>query len=190
MRTFIKTLVIAITLLISVSSSNAQKKKAPVIEIPEFAIDETTKLVVYNEVVQQKGTKGELYDKALAWAMKFYKSPSNVLRERDKENAKLVARSRFYTFYTDPKKGTKTRMGTIEYTLTFAFKEGRYRYEITKINYKAQSYQGVEQWIDGNKKEYNYATASYLVQVDEELKKVVADFKASIAKVEKAAESW
>jgi len=190
MKKCFKAALIAIAMLVSVSVSFAQKKKEPVIEIPEFAIDEKTEMVVYNEVVQQKGTKGALYDKALAWAMKYYKNPSNVLREKDKENGSLVAKSRFYTYYTDPKKGTKTRMGTIEYTLTFSFKEGRYRYEITKINFKAQSYQGVEQWIERNQKEYNYATASYLVQVDEELKKVIGDFKSGIAKTEKAAESW
>lgn len=190
MQIFLKYTLIAMVLLSSISTSYAQKKKEPVVEIPEFTIDEKTQKAVYIEVVEQGGISGVLYDKALAWAMKYYKNPTNVVREKDREKGNLVARARFYTYYTDPKKGTKTRMGTIEYTLSLAFKEGRYRYEITRINVKATSYQGIEQWIDQNKKEYNYATASYLVQVDEELKKVIAAFKTAIAQSEKATADW
>jgi len=168
----------------------AQKKGEPEIEIPDFTIDDKTQKAVYNGVVQQKGSKDTLYEKALAWAMKYYKNPTNVLREKDKVKGSLKARARFYVYHTDPKKGTKTKSATIEYTLTIAFKEGRYRYEITTINIKGQSYKGIEIWIDRNKKEYNYATASYLVQVDEDLKKVINDFKTAIGKTEKSTESW
>ena len=190
MKTFSNTWLIAIVLFVSVSTCCAQKKKEPVIEIPEFMIDESTEKVVYQGVVQQKGPKDAQYDKALAWATKYYKNPSDVLREKDREKGSLKAKARFYVFYTDPKKGTKTRTHTIEYLLTVQFKEGRYRYEITNIIYKATSYQGIEQWIDDNKKQYSYATASYLVQVDEELNKLINQLKSAIAKTEQVTEIW
>jgi hypothetical protein len=190
MKTFSNTWLIAIVLFVSVSTCCAQKKKEPVIEIPEFVIDERTAKVVYQGVVQEKGSKDALYDKALAWATKYYKNPSDVLREQDKEKGSLKAKARFYVFYTDPKKGTKTRTHTIEYLLTVQFKEGRYRYEITNIIYKAISYQGIEQWIDDNKKQYSYTTASYLLQVDKELNKLINQLKSAIARTEKVTEDW
>ena len=170
--------------------SFAQKKGEPQVEIPSFTIDETSKQVTYSGVVDQKGNKDVLFDKGFAWAMGYFKNPSNVIREKDKAAGKLMARSRFYYFYTDPKKGTKTRRGTIEYTLKVAFKEGRYRYEVTRINVKAVSYQGIEQWIDANKKTYSYANATYLVQVDEEVNKVIDALKTGMAKEEKGSDEW
>ena len=74
--------------------------------------------------------------------------------------------------------------------LNVQFKEGRYRYEITNIIYKATSYQGIEQWINDNKKQYSYATASYLVQVDKELNKLINQLKSAIARTDKVTENW
>ena len=54
--------------VLSIFTANAQKNKVPVIEMPEFVIDEETQKVLYKEVVEQKGSPGTLYDKALAWA--------------------------------------------------------------------------------------------------------------------------
>ncbi|MBL4658258.1 MAG: DUF4468 domain-containing protein [Flavobacteriales bacterium] len=185
---------IALVLLLTVSTSFAQKRKKneepPKVEAPTFKISEKTKKAVYNEVVQQKGTVGATYDKVFAWANKFYKAPSNVLRKKERDNGLLVAKGRFYLNYTEPETGTKKRAHTMEYDLTFNFKEDRYRYEITNIIYKSTSYQGIEQWIDANTTTYNHKTASYLVTLDEELRKIIDSFKTSIASVEKAEEEW
>ena len=190
MKTLIRTSLSVMALLVAVSTCHAQKKKEPVIEIPDFRVDDKTKKVIYQEVTEQQGSKDVLYEKALSWATKYYKNPRDVLREKDKDKGRLKAKARFYIFYTDPKKGTKTRAHTIEYTLVVEFKEGRYRYEVTDINYKATSYQGIEQWIDANTRQYSYATASYLVQVDEEIHKLINLLKAAMAKKEKATEGW
>ncbi|HIA37318.1 MAG TPA: DUF4468 domain-containing protein [Flavobacteriales bacterium] len=190
MQNLIKTSFLAIAMLATINTCCAQKKKDPVVEIPAFIIDEGTKKVVYQGVVEQEGSKDVLFEKALAWATKYYKSPSNVIREKDREKGSLKAKARYYIYYIDPKKGTKTRAHTIEYLLTVQFKEGRYRYLLTDIIYKATSYQGIEQWIDANKKQYSYATASYLVQTDEEINKLISLLKAAIAKQEKVTEDW
>ena len=169
----------------------AQKKKTlENISIPEMAIDDNTKYIIYKEVVQQEGSSTILYDKALAWAWNFYKSPTNVLREKNKEAGKLVARHRFVTYDLDVKTGVKNRAGVIEYTLTFLFKDGRYKYEITKVNIKSASYQGIEKWYLDSQKEYDHKTAGYLVQIDTELKKIISSFKKSIGKKEKVEEDW
>jgi len=184
-------LILALIMSLAISSVSAQKKGAPAkIEIPAFIIDEETKLIVYKEVVQQEGTKGTLYDKAFAWANSFYKSPTNVLREKDKEGGKLMARHRFYIWNTNPKTRAKIRAGTVEYTLNFNFKEGKYKYEITKINHKQQSSFAVEKWIEDNKRSYDSQTSSYLVQIDEEINKIIKSFKAGIAKKDKVEEDW
>ena len=184
-------LLLLFVLIVAVNHSTAQKKKSPEkIEIPEFTVDEETKYIIYKEVVQQEGSKTVLYDKAIAWAEKFYKSPSNVLREKDKEGGKLMARHRFYVWDTDPKTGMKSRADMIEYTLTFLFKDGRYKYEITKINRKASSYQGIERWYTDNQKQYSHRTAGYLVQVNTEITKLIDSFKAGIAKKDKVEEKW
>jgi len=171
--------------------ANAQKKKAPEkIEIPEMPIDEDTKFVIYKEVIQQEGTKSVLYDKAIAWAEKFYKNPKDVLREKNKESAKIMARHRFYLFNYDAKTGAKSRAGVIEYTLTFLFKDGRYKYEITKINWKQNSYHGIAKWYVANQKEYNHQSAGYLVQINDEITKVIDSFRAGIGKKDKVEEEW
>lgn len=184
-------LLIVIVLIAATFSATAQKKKAiEKIEIPEMAIDEETKYIVYKEVVKQEGAKDVLYGKALAWAMKFYKSPSNVLREKDKEAGKIMARHRFNIFNFDAKTGVKSKAGVIEYTLTFLFKDGRYKYEITKINLKQTSYKGIERWYLENQKEYNHRSARYLVQVNDEINKVIDGFKAGIAGKKRVEEEW
>ena len=190
MKTLIRTSLSVIALLVAVSTCHAQKKKDPMVEIPDFQVDDRTKKVIYQGVMQQQGSKDVLYEKALSWATKYYKYPRDVLREKEKDKGRLKAKARFYIFYTDPKKGTRTRAHTIEYTLVVEFKEGRYRYEVTDINYKATSYQGIEQWIDANTRQYSYTTASYLVQVDEEIRKVINLLKTAMAKTEKVTEDW
>ncbi len=190
MQTIIKTSFLAIAMLAAINTCYAQKKKDPVVEIPAFIIDEGTKKVVYQGVVEQEGSKDILYEKALAWAMKYYKNPSNVIREKDREKGSLKTKARFYIYYTDPKKGTKTRAHTMEYLLAIEFKEGKYRYLLTDIIYKTTSYQGIENWIDANNKQYSYAMASYLVQTDEELNKLINLLKAALAKQEKVTEDW
>lgn len=44
------------------------------------------------------------------------------------------------------KKGVETKVATIQYSLFLNFKDGKYKYSITKINEYATSYQGIEQW--------------------------------------------
>jgi len=190
MQTLLKISLLVIVLLFAVCTGHAQKKKDPVVEIPDFKIDDKTKKVIYQEVMQQQGSKDVLYEKALSWATKYYKNPRDVIREKEKDKGRLKAKARFYIFYTDPKKGTETRAHTIEYTLVVELKEGMYRYEVTDINYKATSYQGIEQWIDANTRQYSYITASYLVQVDEEIRKFINLLKTAMAKTEKATEGW
>ncbi len=185
------TLIILVILSVISFKATAQKKKAlEKIDIPEMAVDEETNYIIYKEVVQQEGSKTVLYDKAIAWATKFYKSPSNVLREKDKEGGKLMARHRFYIFDKDSKSGVKSRADMIEYTLTFLFKDGRYKYEITKINRKSTSYQGIERWYTDNKKQYNHRSAGYLVQVNDKITELIKSFKVGIAKKDKVEEEW
>ena len=190
MKTIFRSSVIAVSVLLSLSTAFAQKKAEPIVEAPEFTIDEKTSKVVYKGVQEQKGSAGSLYDKAFTWASGYYKNPTRVIRIKDKANGKLTAKARFYIFYTDRKTGAKTRTHTIEYDLTLQFKEGRYRYEITNLIYKATSYQGVEQWIEDNKKKYSYRTASHLKQIDAQLSQVINDFKTAIGKAAPVTEDW
>ena len=186
-----KLLLLIFILNIAAYTARAQKKKVPEkIEIPAMVIDEETKYIVYEEVIKQEGAKDVLYDKALAWAMKFYKSPSNVLLEKAKEAGKIIAMHRFNIFNSDTKQRVKSKAGVIEYTLTFLFKDGKYKYKITRINLKQTSYKGIERWYLENQKEYNHRSACYLVQVTDEINKVIDGFKATIARKKKAEEEW
>ena len=111
----------------------AQTQKSTI----RMPIDETTKLICYSKVNEVAGeAKDVLFDRAVEWATTYYKNPTDVIREKDKEGGKLVCKARYKMSNPPDKKGVSTDAGLAQYTLTIQFKEGRYKYDLTAINWK------------------------------------------------------
>lgn len=53
-------------------SLSAQKNEPLV--VPDMPIDENTKLITFQERVDEKGTPQELYDRAMVWVKQYYKN--------------------------------------------------------------------------------------------------------------------
>ena len=167
----------------------AQKKTE--LTWPELNIDSKTNLISYTEVPKVDGVSAaDLYDKGYGWLKGYYKNHVEKLRKSDKDAGEIEVFGRF-PIYAYDKKGVKTtsQQGLVQYTLTIMLKDGRYKYEITKLNHKTKSYQPIEKWLD---REDSNATnhSFYLTDIDAELKDVAASLKKAMLTTEKEEDDW
>jgi hypothetical protein len=172
-------------------TSMAQKNKEPIM-IPSLPVDNETGLYSYVKVVEVPNTsKDELYNRAFAWANLYYKNPGDVIREKDPANGKMVIKARFKIFNEPDKKGVTTAAGDVMYTLNLGFKEGKFRYEVTKINWQQLSYYPIERWKDTTVTSFRPEYAYYLKLTDEKINEVTKDLEKKVTappKVKK--EDW
>lgn len=144
-------------------------------------MDEKSGLVSYKSVNESAGTPaGELYRRSLRWANSYYKNPADVIRERDSLAGKVVCKARYKIMNPADKKGLQTDGGIVMYTLTLQFKEGRYRYEMTEINWKQTSYYPIEKWMDKKDPYYKPEFEYYLQQVNDESRKIIKSLEESM----------
>ena len=94
-----------------------------------------------------------------------------MIREKDSVAMKIVGKPRVRITEEPNEKGVKRDAGLIQYTITVNMKDGKFRYEITEINWKLPSYYAIEKWVKkkGQYKAFNY----YLYETDQEIKTVV-----------------
>jgi hypothetical protein len=184
--------IIILFLLITGNSFEAfaQNKSAQstVCTAPKMPMDDEKKLISYQGVAELSGTKIELYLKALAWFNAYYKNPSEKLRAADSTNGKIEGFIRFKIYNPENKDGLKTEAGMVQYSLIMEFKDGKFRYTITNLNWKQTSYYALEKWMDKTDQYYTPFFDCYLLQTDDELKKVIKDLttymKRPVAKKE------
>jgi len=167
----IKLLFLAIA--ISFSTLNAQ------IISSGLPIDEVTKLITYQEVVQEVGDKDSFFNSAIGWINEYYPNPVDVTKTRDPQTGKIEGLHRFKIKNTDAE-GLVTDAGVIQYEFTLEFKEGRYRYILTNFAFKQASRIPVERWMDKKDPQYNANWDSYLEQVKEFAKEWIKSLKAGM----------
>ncbi len=151
----------------------AQKNK-PV--APVLPMDAETNLVSYNGVVDATGvTQKEMYARAIKWVKEYYPIPSSVFQVQDSINMKIVCKGKFDAKRT-LKNGTQQTGERILYNLTIQFKEGRYKYEITKVLIQGATSIAIEKYFDENDPaaEDHFAT---LTSVDENLTNIANSLK-------------
>jgi hypothetical protein len=146
---------------------------------PVMPVDEDSKLITYKEVIQEKGTRNDLYIRGIAWINSFYKNPQEVTRVRDADNGIIKGIARFKTYYTD-KDGFKREGPIIEYAFTLEFKDGRYRYIMTDFIQKLASRTSIERWMNTKDNAYNPQWDDYLRQVDTYVKDAVKGMKKAM----------
>ena len=98
-----KQLFLSLVLLFSVSALFAQK--------PDIVpIDETTKLITYQDVVNVEGSADTLYLRAISWINSFYKNPADVTKVRDREEQTVRDRKENNSHHgEDGRRGIRTR---------------------------------------------------------------------------------
>lgn len=167
--------------LLSFAPAFAQKNKEAFI-IPNLPLDSATLLYTYTDVVELPGVlKDELYKRAFSWANIFYKNPTDVIREKNPDEGMLLIKARIRISNEPDKKGVITQAGDVMYTLTLNFKDGKYRYEVTKINWQQVSYYPIERWKDTTSSSFKPVYSYYLLETDKSINAVIADFRKKIA---------
>lgn len=163
--------------------ADAQKKKdaVPPPPPPELPMDNITNKITYEEVVDAPGkTADELYRKILAWYRAYFKNPGEVIRENDSIGKSVTGKPRFRISNPPDKEGTKTDGGLVQYTITVAAKDGRFKYTLTDFNWKGLSYYPCERWYDTALPSHTPAMDEYLRQTDNYAKTTAADLKNAV----------
>lgn len=166
----------SIVLMLVLPSLVFAQKNKPV--APVLPMDAETNLISYTGVVDATGvTSKELFKRTIAWAKEFYPIPSSVLQVQDSVNGKIVCKGKFDTKKT--KGGQQVAGDRIMYNLTIQFKEGRYKYEITKVLVQSSTSIPCEKYFDENDPlaEEHFNT---LTQVDENLTNIANSLKTRL----------
>lgn len=132
----------------------------------KFPINPETSLIEFQEVVEEDGTKDELFNRSVYWLNDYYKDPTRVTSLRDVETGKIVGQHRFRVYYTD-KDGNKIAAGMIGYDFMIEFKQDRYRYTLNNFLLKSATRQPVEKWLNKNDPAYDVRWNEYLDQIAE-----------------------
>ncbi len=184
--------------LLSVANVNAQKKKKKkkaeeqVYQTPKMPVDERSKLITYQEVVNVPGKSAdEIYKEANKWMHSYFKNADKVIRHKDNIKKSILAKPRFRVLNPPDKNGTQLMGGIVKYTLIIEAKNGRFRYTLTNFNWKQPSYYPIERWLDNTAPTYQKRFAYFLQQVDKEANKTIEAMKNAIAKEKpKADDNW
>ncbi len=133
---------------------------------PIIPIDLETKKIKFQEVVDEPGTKDDLFKKCIYWLNDFYKDPVRVTSIRDAVTGKIEGHHRFRIYYWD-EDSIKQIGGMINYKFVIVFKPDKYRYTITELILKSQTNLPIEKWLDKSDPAYNKQWDSYLEQIAE-----------------------
>ena len=152
---------------------------------PDMPIDEDTKLVTYKEVIPEKGSPDELFDRGLAWVQSYYKNTNEVIKLRDKLDGVIKARSSV-KIYSILKDGSKLQKNVVYYNLKLEFRQDRYRYTITDFNEKATAAAPIEAWFNTKNVRWEPSWYEWLNQIDEQIQELIKSLQEGMEpKVEK-----
>jgi len=149
-------------------------------------VDEDTKLITYQEVVEELGDKDSFFNRSIEWINEFYSNPVDVTKTRDPQSGVIKGLHRFRIKNTLDD-GTQADAGTVQYHFTLEFKEGRYRYTLSEFELRQASKVPCEKWLEKS----DPATRSYLKQLDEFAQSWVTSLKKGMMpEPEKKADDW
>jgi hypothetical protein len=129
-------------------------------------VDEDSRLITYQEVVEEQGDREEFFNRAVAWINSFYPNPVDVTKTRNPESGLIKGLHRFKIKSPAPD-GTEVDAGIVQYEFTLEFREGRYRYTLSEFVLRQASRIPVEKWLDKNDPQYTPLWDNFLVQLDD-----------------------
>ncbi len=192
-------LVLLVVLSFAAVNVSAQKKKnkknkgenASYYETPQMPIDEESKLITYQGVIQVPGKNAdEIFSMADKWIMGYFKNASKVVKTKDKAKKRIYASPRFRVLNPPDKNGKQLMGGIVKYSMILEMKDGRMRYTLYKFHWKQPSYYPIEKWLQTDSPTYQKRFAYFLQQVDKEANKVVGDLKKAMKPAEKKSDDW
>lgn len=130
----------------------------------ELPIDEETGFIKFSDVVDEEGTKDELFKRCVYWLNDFYKDPTRITTIRDVATGKIVGRHQFRVYYYE-EDSLKQIGGMVKYTFVIEFKDDRYRYTIDELLLKSRTNMPVEKWLDKDDPAYDPRWDGYLQQI-------------------------
>jgi hypothetical protein len=169
-----------VVLIFLATALSAQKAKTVSYEAPKVPVSEDSKLITYGAVIDEKASKDELYKRTMNFMKSNFKNTAEVLKTQDEAAGEIEAVHRFKIFNPANKEGIRTDAGLVTYTMNIKLKDGKYKYEVSKMNWKQTSYYGVEKWMDKNSPSYQSHYDYYLMQMDEQIKELEEKFKAAM----------
>jgi len=152
-------------------------------------VDSATGKITYVDVVKETGKADELYDRAYAWAKKYFVNISSTIKKRDKEKGLLAGTTRFKVHTTD-KKGRQVDAGIISYDFTINFKDNRYRIKETNFRQVNNSGNAVEKWFEDTNEKAVPLHREIFKQIDAKAKAMIKSFKAGMKPVEETSDEW
>ena len=159
-------------------------------ENPEVVpVDEDTKLITYQEVIEEAGTPEMLYDRAISWINSFYTNPDRKTKVRDRTGYKIVIKAGFKIYDID-KEGTKLDAGVINYEFTLEFKQDRFRYTITNFSLAASSFYALERWLDREDPSRPEKAPEYLTQVNKYIDEMLDSLEEGMKPEVKKEDNW
>ena len=129
-------------------------------------IDDETQMIKFQGVVQEEGTKYELFKRVIYWLNDTYKDPVRVTSVRDRETGKVVGSHRIRIYYWD-NDSIRHIGGMVTYTFTVETKDNRYRYTIDELKLKSATNVPAEKWLDKDDPSYDPRWEGYLRQIVE-----------------------
>ncbi|MFH1297684.1 MAG: DUF4468 domain-containing protein [Bacteroidota bacterium] len=156
---------------------------------PNMPVDPESQKIMYQEVIQEAGDPGYLYNKAMEWFNDYYTNPTSVFKIQDKVNGKIEGTGRMNIYYSDDK-GNKLHAGLIIYTIRLEFKNDRYRYTVTDFNLKGASRFPLEKWLNKEDPSFNPRWNNYLHQVDTTMQRLTSTLVEKMKHVEEKTDEW
>jgi hypothetical protein len=126
-------------------------------------VDQNSQLITFQEVVQQEGTKEELFNRASEWLHHYFEQPVYVTNVRDAATGVIKGKHQFEIYFYE--KEVKKRAGLIKYYFKIECREGRYRYTLDNFVLTQASKYPCEQWLDTSHRDYNEQWKDYLREI-------------------------
>lgn len=159
------------------------------VEKLEIPLDSTSGVIIFRDVVEEEGTKNELFNRCVYWLNDFYKDPVRVTTIRDLPSGKIAGRHQFRIYYQED--GVKKAGGMVKYKFTIEFKENKYRYTINELLLKSKTNVPVEKWLNKDDPGYDPRWDGYLQQIAEYVKNWSESLKKKMKPgPEKAKDDW
>jgi hypothetical protein len=159
--------------LFTVGQAVAQKAPTK----PEMPLDEDNK-VNYTAVMDMSGVdKAELYKRAVIFFNTYFPS-KGTLQAADSLAGHLEGKSQFDV--QKEIKGVKSLNERVKYTVIIDVKEGKYRYQITRVLLHAQSQKAIEPYLDESDKDELHAQA--LNDAHAQFEKIEQDLRDAMEK--------
>jgi len=156
-------------------------------------IDETTKLISYTEVitVNDSASKNELFSRAKSCFVHLFKNSKNVIQNEDKDSGIIIGKGNIKAYAKAL--GMTSDAGFVNFTITIACKDGRYKYTITDFVHEGT---GSNMPSGGNLENEsvriwtNKQWKSMKLQTDAEIKNLISLIKSEMSKPTPQNDKW